>query len=159
MHLESEHEQPHDLNQNGLPPLSVLESVLYVDDLDAAEEFYTEVLGLELYTKDPGRHVFFTLDRESMLLVFDPAETSTRQTYVNGSEIPMHGMTGIGHVALRMNSGDVQMWMDRLAVFGIPIESDVQWPNGGRSLYFRDPAGNSVELATPRLWRFSEDAS
>jgi NADPH-dependent FMN reductase len=32
---------------------------------------------------------------------------------------------------------------------GIAIESKVQWELGGQSLYFRDPNGNSLELAMP----------
>ena len=34
----------------------------------------------------------------------------------------------------------------------VPIELETDWPRGGHSLYFRDPAGNSVELITPGLW-------
>jgi len=40
----------------------------------------------------------------------------------------------------------------RLAELGIAIESRVQWERGGSSIYFRDPDGRSVELATPGLW-------
>ena len=29
---------------------------------------------------------------------------------------------------------------------------NVTWPNGARSIYFRDPAGNSLECAEPGLW-------
>ena len=36
------------------------------------------------------------------------------------------------------------------------IEKDVAWPNGGRSLYFRDPAGNCLELASPLVWGMAE---
>jgi catechol 2,3-dioxygenase-like lactoylglutathione lyase family enzyme len=133
--------------------------VLYVPDLIAAEQFYGEVLGLSLSIREPGRHVFFELDGESMLLLFDASDTSVRLTYVNGSEIPLHGTSGIGHVALRMKESDVQMWIDHLEQSGVPIESDVHWPNGGRSLYFRDPAGNSVELATSQLWGFQDRSS
>jgi catechol 2,3-dioxygenase-like lactoylglutathione lyase family enzyme len=35
----------------------------------------------------------------------------------------------------------------------VPVESEVSWPQGGRSLYFLDPDGMVVELATPGLWR------
>jgi catechol 2,3-dioxygenase-like lactoylglutathione lyase family enzyme len=43
-------------------------------------------------------------------------------------------------------------WRDHLAARGVDIEAEVQWPRGGHSLYFRDPAGNSLELASPRIW-------
>ncbi len=35
---------------------------------------------------------------------------------------------------------------------GVEIEKEVEWPKGGTSLYFRDPAGSSVELVTRGLW-------
>jgi catechol 2,3-dioxygenase-like lactoylglutathione lyase family enzyme len=35
---------------------------------------------------------------------------------------------------------------------GVSIEREVDWDEGGRSIYFRDPAGNVVELAPPTLW-------
>ena len=40
-------------------PSAVLESALYVTDLDAAAQFYAEVLGMEKILAEPGRHVFF----------------------------------------------------------------------------------------------------
>ncbi len=43
-------------------------------------------------------------------------------------------------------------WQRRLAVAGVTIEQIVDWEQGGRSIYFRDPAGNSLELAPPTLW-------
>ena len=47
-------------------------------------------------------------------------------------------------------------WRERLSAEGIAIEKEVDWPGGGRSIYFRDPAGNSVELASARIWRLEE---
>ena len=38
---------------------------------------------------------------------------------------------------------------------GVAIESEVSWPNGGHSIYIRDPAGNSLEFATPDIWEVS----
>ena len=43
-------------------------------------------------------------------------------------------------------------WEAALAAHGIPIESRVRWSRGGESIYFRDPDGHSVELATPGVW-------
>jgi hypothetical protein len=44
------------------------------------------------------------------------------------------------------------MWRERLTVAGVAIESEFEWPRGGRSIYVRDPAGNSIEFAEPRIW-------
>ena len=35
---------------------------------------------------------------------------------------------------------------------GVAIEQRVTWGEGGRSVYLRDPAGNSVELIEGEAW-------
>jgi aminoglycoside/choline kinase family phosphotransferase len=42
-----------------------------------------------------------------------------------------------------------------LADNGVAVEAEIAWPRGGSSLYVRDPAGNSVELAPARIWGLS----
>ena len=127
--------------------LTVLESVLYCDDLSAAEAFYREVLGLAFVSRRPGRHVFFRAGG-SMVLIFNAAATSAGPTVVSGQDVPAHGARGAGHLAFRLAEPAFQAWRHRLEARGVAIESEVCWPGGGRSLYFRDPAGNSLELAT-----------
>jgi catechol 2,3-dioxygenase-like lactoylglutathione lyase family enzyme len=129
----------------------VLEACLYATDLDAAERFYVDVLGLERYSSVRGRHVFFRCGT-GMFLVFNPARTSTEPSLVNGASVPAHGALGPGHVAFSVPDADIPTWRVRLEAAGVPIESEVTWPRGGRSLYIRDPAGNCVELASPKLW-------
>ncbi|QDU97431.1 VOC family protein [Lignipirellula cremea] len=137
-----------------MKPDRILETCLYVDDLAAAEEFYAGVLGLELHSQEPGRHLFFYCG-ESMLLLFNPAVSSETQ-----GEIPAHGAKGAGHLALAVEEPTMPDWKKRLEQAGVAIEVDYSWSRGGRSLYFRDPAGNSLELATPRIWsrRFTTGA-
>jgi catechol 2,3-dioxygenase-like lactoylglutathione lyase family enzyme len=124
----------------------VLETALYARDLDAAADFYARVLGLEIESRVEGRHVFLRCGR-GMLLVFNPGVTA----HATGP-VPAHGATGPGHVAFAIPDQDMDAWVARLGRLGVEIETDVAWPGGGRSLYFRDPAGNSLELATPRIW-------
>ena len=130
-----------------LKPAGLLEACLYARDLDAAENFYRKVLGLEVYSRDPGRDVFFRCG-QGMFLVFNPGQTSRN----GNSGVPRHGATGPGHIAFRVEDEEVEDWKAHLRAQGVEIEKELSWPGGGRSLYFRDPAGNSVELATPRLW-------
>src|SRR5579884_3767850 len=130
----------------------VLETCLYADDLEAAERFYHEVLGLEVESKVVGRHVFFRCG-DGVFLVFNPGATSQ----ASGS-IPTHGAKGPGHVAFAATAGELAGWRDQLSRHGVPIEADVRWSHGGASLYFRDPAGNSVELATPGIWGLPDSA-
>lgn len=132
----------------------VLETALYAPDLDAAEEFYREVLGFELIRKRPGRHVFFRCG-EGVFLLFNPEQTQIEST-VGGALVPAHGSRGAGHVAFRVHEDELSAWRRRFESAGVEIESEVAWPQGGRSIYVRDPAGNSVELATPEIWGLSD---
>jgi catechol 2,3-dioxygenase-like lactoylglutathione lyase family enzyme len=137
-----------------MKPAGVIESCLYAPDLEAAETFFSKVLQLEVIVREAGRHVFFRCG-ESVFLVFDPAHTSKELTTSNGSSIPLHGASGPGHIAFRIEEKDLEKWRAQLKDAGVAIESDVSWPNGGRSIYFRDPAGNSIELTTPKLWEIT----
>lgn len=137
------------------PPAGVLESCLYADDLAAAERFYADVLGLEPFARVAGRHVFFRCGA-GVFLVFDPAVTAVAPGSVGGVAVPPHGARGPGHVAFAIDDAALDGWRTRLGMHGIPIEAEIAWPRGGRSLYVRDPAGNSVELASPRIWGLPE---
>jgi len=128
----------------------VLETCLYVDDLARAEKFYTAVLGLAIESRQEGRHVFLHCG-ERMLLLFNPLASRESDVY-----FPPHGSFGAGHVAFGVREAELDAWSARLNECGVPIEKVIDWPGGGRSLYFRDPAGNSLELATPRIWGISE---
>ena len=125
---------------------SILETCLYVMDLAAAEEFYTHVLGLKVYSRGEGRHVFFQCG-SGMFLLFN-----AQQTAKSDGIMPAHGTAGAGPVAFAAAESELESWRAQLQHAGVKIESEIEWPKGGRSLYFRDPSGNSVELATPRLW-------
>jgi catechol 2,3-dioxygenase-like lactoylglutathione lyase family enzyme len=132
-------------------PLRVLESCLYATDLDAAERFYAEVIGLEKHAREDGRHVFFRCAK-GMVLIFNPEHTSTVRTAIAGAELPLHGTRGAGHLAFAVHQSDIPAWRAHLERSGVEIESEVRWPQGGTSLYLRDPAGNSIELASPAIW-------
>lgn len=138
----------------------VLETALYAPDLDAAEAFYGALLGLEKVTRAGNRHVFFRLSG-AMLLIFNPAET-TRPPGDPALPVPPHGAHGPGHVAFAATAAEIDGWRARLEAAGVAIEADFHWPApggapGARSLYVRDPAGNSVEFAEPRLWGFAPE--
>ena len=129
---------------------NVLESCLYGTNLDEMEAFYGDLLGLERYSGVEGRHVFFRCGN-GMLLIFNPDATNQP-----GQGVPAHGVTGAGHIAFGVPEAELEEWRHKLEAKGVTIEAVVEWPAGGYSLYFRDPAGNSVELTTPKIWRMSE---
>ena len=70
--------------------------------------------------------------------------------------MPAHGARGPGHACFAVAEADLDGWQRRLEEAGVAIEQVMTWPRGGRSFYFRDPAGNSLELATPRIWGLEE---
>jgi len=132
----------------------VLETSLYVDDLQTAERFYGDILGLPKIFTVPGRQLVFRCE-DSILLIFDPTHTERNQMTINGGAIPLHGTRGAGHMAFRVSKEQLNAWREHLRAKGVAIESEVSWPNGAHSIYFRDPAGNSLEFATPDIWKIS----
>ncbi len=136
-------------------PRGILETALYVDDLVAARRFYLEVMGLEIIVDRPPRQIFFRSGND-VLLLFDPTSTERDETHVGGVAIPRHGAHGAGHLCFAIADLEIDAWRAHLTAHGVPIEAEVAWPRGGRSLYFRDPAGNSLELASPRIWGLPE---
>lgn len=136
-------------------PTAVLETALYAEDLEAAVAFYGDLIGLELHQRVENRHAFFRIG-PAMLLLFNPAETVKPGTNPR-LPVPPHGATGPGHVCFAMQRNAIAALKNRLLSAGIKIEAEFDWPTGARSVYFRDPAGNSVELAEPQLWKSSNN--
>ncbi|MCM2560662.1 VOC family protein [Lutimaribacter sp. EGI FJ00015] len=132
------------------PPLGLLEAALYAPDLDAAEAFYGEILALEKILRVGERHVFYRVGG-GVLLIFNPEET-VKPPGNPDMPVPPHGAHGEGHFCFAVESPALTAWRARLEAAGVEIEADFAWPNGARSIYFRDPAGNSLEMAEPRLW-------
>lgn len=133
------------------PALSgVLEAAIYVDDLDAAEAFYGGLLGLERIIRVDGRHVFFRCGA-TVVLAF-VADATTQPPAPDALPVPPHGAKGPGHICFAAPDCGLDALAALLTAAGVDIESDFRWPHGPRSIYVRDPAGNSVEFADPALW-------
>jgi XTP/dITP diphosphohydrolase len=131
-------------------PQAVLETVLYADDLAAARSFYEGVLGLECFAQSEDRHVFFRCGGQ-VLLLFNPSRTEVAVEVKPGVP-PAHGARGPGHVCFSASDAEITRWRRHLEARGIAIEADFEWPRGGRSIYFRDPAGNCLEFGEPAIW-------
>ncbi|HSG50114.1 MAG TPA: VOC family protein [Longimicrobiales bacterium] len=128
----------------------LLETALYVDDLERSREFYQAVLGLDPMMESE-RMVAFDAGAATVFLVFQRGSTSDPLD-VEGGRIPPHGSRGPSHFAFAIAERELDAWRRHLSSLGIPLESEVRWPMGGTSLYFRDPDGHSVELVTPGIW-------
>ena len=125
--------------------------------LDRSCDFYKRVLGL-------GPDVGTTAEKENqkgfrplqipggqVLLLF-PKGSATTTAVLPGGTIPPHDGNGRLHLAFAISAAEVDAWRERLQSHGVSIEGEMEWPRGGTSLYFRDPDGHLVELATPGLW-------
>lgn len=141
--------QPDSIKTN--PSLAhVLETALYVDDLERAAQFYEVVLGLSALASD-ARFRAYDVGGRSVLLLFKRGST-LETVRMPGGTIPPHDGQGPLHVAFAVPSEDLTRWKDRLQTHGVGIEGRTDWPRGGKSLYIRDPDGHLLELATPGLW-------
>jgi catechol 2,3-dioxygenase-like lactoylglutathione lyase family enzyme len=138
------------MNTKSTCPTGILEAALYVTDLDAAEAFYGGILGFSQIQRVGNRHIFYRVGA-SVLLLFN-AEETINPPGNPAMPVPPHGAYGPGHVCFSQTREDLLAMRDHLISKGVQIEADFDWPNGARSIYFRDPAGNSVEIAEPRLW-------
>lgn len=130
-----------------MPKLSrILETALYVENMAAAEKFYTEVLELPLLEKGTDRMLVYTVGADMLLICFAP-ETLKR------TSVPPHGTTGPGHMAFEVDEGEYDIWKKHLTERNIKIEKEVTWKSGARSMYFYDPSGNVLEIGTPGIWK------
>lgn len=139
------------MSKESAPPLGgVLETALYVDDIGRARAFYEDVMGLRAMVADT-RLVAYPIAPGNVLLLFSRGQTLA-PVRLPGGTLPPHDGHGPLHIAFAIAAADLDAWARRLAEQGVVIESRIDWPKGGVSLYFRDPDGHLLELATPGLW-------
>jgi catechol 2,3-dioxygenase-like lactoylglutathione lyase family enzyme len=139
-------------DHSGMTPKAtgITESALYVDDVPRAVEFYEDLLGCKTILGDERFCVLRIVPGQVLLIFLRGA--STLPADLGFGTIIGHDGSGPLHVCFGIGAGEVEAWEKRLADLGIPIESRIDWPRGATSLYFRDPDGHAVELATPGLW-------
>lgn len=123
----------------------IIETAIYCRDLALADKFYGGILGLRKLSESDS-HIFYAVGR-AVLLVFEP-EASRTQTH-----LPRHGTTGAGHFAFQIDPDQYEPWLDHLKSAGVDIEKEHLWSDGtARSIYCRDPEGNTVEWITRPAW-------
>jgi catechol-2,3-dioxygenase len=128
----------------------LLESSLYCDDPPRVAAFYREVLGAAVLGES-DRLIALDVGEQTVLLVFRRSASAAGIQSPAGT-LPAHDGSGPVHLAFAIPAAELAEWERHLAANGVAVESRIQWPRGGTSLYFRDPEGHSVELATPGLW-------
>ena len=129
----------------------ILETALVVEDVERASQFYRKLFGFDVLFQD-DRLCSLSVKPAQALLLFRRGG-SLNDVRLPGGVLP-GGMDaqGRGHVAFAIEGAWLEHWRNWLEQIGIAIESTVRWERGGTSLYFRDPDGNLLELATPGIW-------
>jgi catechol 2,3-dioxygenase-like lactoylglutathione lyase family enzyme len=123
----------------------ILETSLYVDDLDKSTKFFAELFEFEAMGGDARMQVLRVKEGQVLLLFKRGASLSPEQ-------FPTHDGSGPVHVAFSIPATEFDVWEERLKSHGIAIELMKQWEPGGKSLYFRDPDNHLLELVTPGCW-------
>jgi catechol 2,3-dioxygenase-like lactoylglutathione lyase family enzyme len=129
----------------------LLETAIYVEDLQRAAAFYRRLFGFETLL-DSQRLIALDVAGRNVLLLFQQGATS-KPFATSGGVIPAHDGSGSTHFAFSIAEDELSRWKQRLESEGVAIESTVTWDAGAQSLYFRDPDGHLVELITPGFWR------
>ena len=128
----------------------VLETALYTDDMERARAFYEDVLELKPIFSDTRLRAYGVAPR-SVLLIFRRG-AATQTVTIPGGTIPGHDGAGPLHVAFAVGKDELAQWEEHLKSRGVAVDGATVWSRGGRSIYFRDPDGHLLELATPGLW-------
>jgi len=129
----------------------LLETAIYVEDVQRAAAFYRRLFGFETLLESE-RLVALDVAGKDVLLLFKKGAT-TKPFATSGGVIPPHDGSGATHFAFSTSKNELPQWKQRLESEGVAIESTVTWDGGAESLYFRDPDGHLVELITPGFWR------
>ncbi|MGZ8413462.1 MAG: VOC family protein [Gemmatirosa sp.] len=129
----------------------VLETALYVADLDRAVAFYTRLLGARVLLAEEDRLRALDVAGRQVLLLFRTG-ASDRANPVPGGVVPPHDAHGRMHVCFAIPADALDAWEAHLAAMPVVVESRVHAERGATCLYLRDPDGHLVELATPGLW-------
>lgn len=129
----------------------VVETRIYSSDMDSMKKFYIGLLGLPLVQEEKNKLIFLKAGK-SMLLIFDRVGTNVDNDRLpsNGAQTPPASV----HFAMEIEERDYQRWKEVLAKNNVAVEKEVDWKGRAKSLYFRDPAGNLVELITLGEWRW-----
>ena len=120
-----------------------IEVAIYVDDVPRAVTFYEKVLGLSVLEADT-RLTAMAAGRQILLVCLRGASVKLPKT--------AHDAQGSQHVAFSVAGVDLPAWEAHLQANGVEIVETRAWARGGRSLYFRDPDGHLLELASPGVW-------
>ena len=125
------------------------EVVLRVSNLDAMQEFYEKVVGLELLARYENIMAFFRIapDYEGhtqSLGLFDQSDEADHHSRHYDGFDP--DKSTLHHIAFTISASDYETEKQRLQNLGLEVETVEHAWQHYRSLYITDPEGNVVEF-------------
>src|SRR5260370_8338783 len=115
----------------------VLETCLYVDDLERAAQFYEELFSFRRLQSDE-RFCAFDVAGRGVLILFLRGATS-EPLALPGGVIPPHDGSGQLHFAFAIPAEDIRAWEHRLNEASVKIQSRVKWSRVAETTYFLAP--------------------
>ena len=111
-------------------------------------EFYRRIFGFEPLDDD---QVKAGISDEMRLVPMRAGDRSVLLLFKKGANSDTDA-TGSIHIAFGISRSALSAWEAWLKQHGVAIESRQTWKYGGEALYFRDPDGHLLEVATPGVW-------
>lgn len=121
--------------ENMLPIRGIYEVAIKVKDLARAEEFYRQVLELEVGIRDQRRNwIFLRAGGNAGMIVLQEEQ----------GEFPRQ------HFAFTVDESDIENARNLLSARGVEVSEVIvhEWMPA-KSIYFDDPDGNALELCAP----------
>jgi catechol-2,3-dioxygenase len=119
------------------------EIALRVNNMDAMQKFYEEVIGLPLMNRDSDSAFFKIAEgyggHTQVVALFD----RSRSPGYRGTDA---ATSTIDHIAFEINLADFADELTRLKGLGLQVQTAEHAWMHWRSLYVADPEGNQVEL-------------
>lgn len=133
------------MSNQSVPHLDgILETALYVADMEQSARFYQSLFGFPVI--DCGDRLIAMAAGERQVLLLFKKGASARMP------VTPHDGSGELHLAFAIPASELAAWEAWLTRHSVAIEDRRQWPRGGTSLYLRDPDRHLIELATPGVW-------
>ena len=123
----------------------IKETCLYTTNLEEAKDFYNGLLGLEIISFVPDKHLFLRVGY-SVLLIFNPKDSSQKNSP------PPHYSEGPIHMAFEVDSEEYLVWKNKIKALNIAIIDELIWESGQESFYFNDPANHILEIVPEGVW-------
>ena len=124
----------------------IIETTLYVKEMQPSVEFYQRLFDFATLHASERLTALRVAPGQVLLLMKEGA--SAEPSVMSFGVIPPSDAAGEQHVAFGVPPEELDRWRDTLQRYGIAIESAFDWPDGGHSIYFRDPDNHCIEVKT-----------